>query len=60
MEQIADPGTVRITGFTLSLAEGSVDVAPLGPTPVKGLEAPVAANPMEAVPPKASLGRRIR
>jgi class 3 adenylate cyclase/tetratricopeptide (TPR) repeat protein len=37
MEQIADPGTIRLTADTLHLAEGFVQVQPLGPTPVKGL-----------------------
>jgi AAA ATPase-like protein/adenylate/guanylate cyclase family protein len=41
MEQLADPGTILVTGTTLSLAEGFVHVIPLGPTAVKGLEAPV-------------------
>ena len=48
MEQIADPGTILITGSTLSLAEGFVDVNPLGPTPVKGLEAPVDVFELKA------------
>jgi class 3 adenylate cyclase/tetratricopeptide (TPR) repeat protein len=48
MEQIADPGTVLITGSTLALAEGFVDVIPLGPTPVKGLEAPVDVFELKA------------
>ncbi len=37
MEQIADPGTIVITPATLALAEGYVEVKPLGPVPVKGL-----------------------
>ena len=37
MEQIARPGTILITGDTLRLAEGYVDVSPLGPVSVKGL-----------------------
>ncbi|MCH9051834.1 MAG: AAA family ATPase [Proteobacteria bacterium] len=41
MEQMAIPGTARITGETLRLAEGFVQVKPLGPTPVKGLKHPV-------------------
>jgi class 3 adenylate cyclase/tetratricopeptide (TPR) repeat protein len=48
MEQIADPGTVLVTGSTLSLAEGFVDVTPLGPTAVKGLEAPVEVFELKA------------
>jgi hypothetical protein len=42
MEQFADPGAIVITPDTLALAEGYVEVKPLGPIPVKGL-----ANPIE-------------
>src|SRR5262249_22941151 len=41
MEQVAHPGTTVLTAETLRLAEGWVAVKPLGPVPVKGLEAPV-------------------
>jgi len=41
MEQLAMPGTVRLTSNTLALAEGYVDVKPLGPVPVKGLGTPI-------------------
>ena len=41
MEQLAPPGTTRLTADTLALAEGYVAVTPLGPVPVKGLAAPV-------------------
>jgi predicted ATPase/class 3 adenylate cyclase len=41
MEQLAPPGTIRLTAATLRLAEGWVQVTPLGPVPVKGLPAPV-------------------
>jgi len=41
MEQLATPGTIRLTGDTLRLAEGYVEVTPLGPIPVKGLATPV-------------------
>ena len=37
MEQLAIPGTTRLTASTLALAEGYVEVRPLGPVPVKGL-----------------------
>src|SRR2546428_8414359 len=36
-EQRADPGAIVITPETLALAEGYVEVKPLGPVPVKGL-----------------------
>src|SRR5262249_20818689 len=41
MEQLAAPGSVRLTGGTLRLAEGYVEVRPLGPIPVKGLPEPI-------------------
>jgi class 3 adenylate cyclase/tetratricopeptide (TPR) repeat protein len=37
MEQLADPGAIVVTPETLALAEGYVEVKPLGPVPVKGL-----------------------
>src|SRR5262245_112304 len=41
MEQMAQPGSVLITGHTLQLAEPHVQVKPLGRLPVKGLETPI-------------------
>jgi class 3 adenylate cyclase/tetratricopeptide (TPR) repeat protein len=41
MEQLAMPGTVRLTGETTRLAEGYVEVRSLGPIPVKGLPDPI-------------------
>ncbi len=41
MEQLAPPGTIRLTGETLRLAEGYVEVWALGPIPVKGLPDPI-------------------
>jgi class 3 adenylate cyclase len=41
MEQLAPPGTIRLTADTLRLAEGYIEVKPLGPVPVKGLETPI-------------------
>ncbi len=41
MEQLAAPGSIRLTAETLNLAEGFVQVAPLGPVPIKGLGEPV-------------------
>jgi class 3 adenylate cyclase len=41
MEQLAPPGTIRLTADTLRLAEEFVQVNALGPVPVKGLEGPV-------------------
>jgi class 3 adenylate cyclase len=41
MEQLATPGTIRITAATLKLVEGLIRVNALGPMPVKGLTKPV-------------------
>src|SRR6059058_1557012 len=41
MEQLATPGSIRLTAETLSLAEGYVQVKPLGPITVKGLGEPI-------------------
>src|SRR5215831_18773345 len=40
MEQLAAPGSIRLTADTLHLAEGFVQVTPLGPVPIKGLGEP--------------------
>jgi class 3 adenylate cyclase/tetratricopeptide (TPR) repeat protein len=42
MEQLATPGSIRLTAATLRLVEGLVLTNPLGPVPVKGLAEPVA------------------
>src|SRR2546422_1959279 len=41
MEQLATPGSIRLTAATLRLAEGLVQVKALGQFPVKGLTEPV-------------------
>ncbi|MFQ5990463.1 MAG: AAA family ATPase, partial [Candidatus Methylomirabilales bacterium] len=41
MEQLATPGSILITADALRLAEGYVEVKPLGPVNVKGLGEPV-------------------
>jgi class 3 adenylate cyclase len=46
MEQLATPGSIRITAETLRLAEGFIQVGPLGPIPVKGLAEPVEGTPL--------------
>jgi class 3 adenylate cyclase len=38
MEQLAMPGSILITADVLRLAEGYVQVDPLGPVPIKGLQ----------------------
>ena len=40
MEQLATPGSIRLTAATLRLVEGLVQVTALGPVPVKGLSRP--------------------
>jgi class 3 adenylate cyclase/tetratricopeptide (TPR) repeat protein len=54
MEQLATPGTIRLTTETLHLAEGYIDVKPLGPVPVKGLEAPIDIYEMVGAGPRRS------
>jgi class 3 adenylate cyclase len=44
MEQMAMPGAILITPDVLSLAEGYVQVTPLGPVAVKGLRAPIEVS----------------
>src|SRR5262249_11147468 len=41
MEQLATPGSIRLTAATLRLAEGLIQVNALGPVPVRGLTEPV-------------------
>jgi len=41
MEQLASPGSIRLSSSTLRLVEGLVQVNDLGPIPVKGMDEPV-------------------
>ena len=41
MEQLASPGSIRLSSSTLRLVEGLVQVNDLGPIPVKGIAEPV-------------------
>jgi predicted ATPase/class 3 adenylate cyclase len=41
MEQLATPGSIRLTTATLRLVEGLVQVNALGPVPVRGLTEPI-------------------
>src|SRR5262245_55155965 len=41
MEQLATPGSIRLTATTLRLVEGLVQVTALGPVPAKGLAEPL-------------------
>jgi class 3 adenylate cyclase/tetratricopeptide (TPR) repeat protein len=54
MEQLATPGTVRLTADTLRLAEGYIEVKSLGPVPVRGLEQPVDVYEMIGAGPRRS------
>jgi len=55
MEQLATPGSIRLTAATLRLAEGLVQVHALGPVPVRGLTEPIEV--FELVGASAILGR---
>src|SRR2546428_8234155 len=54
MEQLARPGTTLLTGETLRLVEGYVEVNPLGPVPVKGLQEPIAVYELTGAGPRRS------
>jgi class 3 adenylate cyclase/tetratricopeptide (TPR) repeat protein len=41
MEQTAKPGTILATSYTVKLAEGFIQVNPLGPVAVKGMSEPI-------------------
>jgi class 3 adenylate cyclase/tetratricopeptide (TPR) repeat protein len=49
MEQLAPAGTVRLTGETVRLAEGYVEVRSLGPIPVRGLSNPIEVYELTGV-----------
>jgi class 3 adenylate cyclase/tetratricopeptide (TPR) repeat protein len=55
MEQLAAPGSTRLTADTVRLAEGFVQVASLGPVPVKGV-----AEPVEVFELQGAATRRTR
>jgi class 3 adenylate cyclase/tetratricopeptide (TPR) repeat protein len=48
MEQMAMPGSILLTTWTLALAEGHVEVEPLGPVPIKGMPASVETYEVRA------------
>jgi predicted ATPase/class 3 adenylate cyclase len=54
MEQVAKPGSVLVTGDTLALAEGYVQVKPLGAVTVKGLETAMQAYELIGTGPARS------
>ena len=57
MEQMATPGSIRLTAGTLDLVEGLVRVQALGPVPVKGLVEPVEVFELVGA---SALRRRIQ
>jgi class 3 adenylate cyclase/tetratricopeptide (TPR) repeat protein len=57
MEQLATPGSIRLTAATLRLVEGLVQVTALGPVPVKGLAEPVEVFELVGV---SALRRRLQ
>ena len=54
MEQMARPGSTLVTGETLNLAEGYVQVRPLGSVAVKGLETPTPVYELTGAAPARS------
>jgi class 3 adenylate cyclase/tetratricopeptide (TPR) repeat protein len=54
MEQMAKPGSALVTGATLNLAEGYVQVRPLGAVAVKGLETPMPVYELTGIVPTRS------
>jgi class 3 adenylate cyclase/tetratricopeptide (TPR) repeat protein len=54
MEQMAMPGSVLISVETLKLAEGYITVSPLGPRPVRGIEAPIEVYELTGAAPMRS------
>ncbi|OGA11609.1 MAG: hypothetical protein A2W68_12680 [Betaproteobacteria bacterium RIFCSPLOWO2_02_64_14] len=54
MEQMAKPGSALITGETLKLVEGYVQVRPLGAVTVKGLETPTPVYELTGAVPARS------
>src|SRR5262245_14040016 len=64
MEQLAAPGTIRLTSATLRLADGLVEAKALGPLPVKGLDIPIEAHELIGLGParsrmEAAVGRGL-
>jgi predicted ATPase/class 3 adenylate cyclase len=57
MEQMAIPGTILLTPAVLRLAEGFVQVTPVGPVPIKGLAEPVAVFELRGA---TALRRRLQ
>ena len=51
MEQLAMPGSIRLSADTLRLVEGFVQVNAMGPIPVKGMTDPVAVYELTGASP---------
>jgi hypothetical protein len=54
MEQLASPGSTLVIADTLRLAEGYIEVRPVGPVPVKGLPEPVEVYELIGAGPRRS------
>jgi class 3 adenylate cyclase/tetratricopeptide (TPR) repeat protein len=54
MEQLARPGNTLLTADTLRLAEGYIEITPLGPVPIKGLDVPVEVYELVGAGPRRS------
>jgi class 3 adenylate cyclase/tetratricopeptide (TPR) repeat protein len=57
MEQLASPGSIRLSSSTLRLVEGLVQVNDLGPIPVKGMDEPVEVYELTGA---SSVRRRLQ
>ena len=57
MEQLASPGSIRLSSSTLRLVEGLVQVNDLGPIPVKGMTEPVEVYELTGA---SSVRRRLQ
>jgi class 3 adenylate cyclase len=57
MEQLARPGSIRLSAATLRLVEGLVQVNALGPIPVKGMDEPVEVYELTGA---SSIRRRLQ
>ena len=57
MEQLASPGSIRLSASTLRLVEGLVQVNDLGPIPIKGLDEPITVYELTGA---SSVRRRLQ
>jgi class 3 adenylate cyclase/tetratricopeptide (TPR) repeat protein len=57
MEQLASPGSIRLSAATLRLVEGLVQINALGPIPVKGITDPVEVYELTGA---SSVRRRLQ